>query len=176
MNKRKSISELVLLALEKTIDGSIRMEDFLNNPHYYAYGGRWGYPLKKSTLAIVLRRLRERGLIDFVGSTALIFKLTDSGKDKALWVKMTELEEKWDGKWRIIIWDIPEKRREVRNLLRGKLKKLGFRQFQKSVWGSKKNCTKILRKFIKQIGIEDWVMVIESENIGDITEIKRSLK
>lgn len=165
MKKKKNISNFVLLALEKTIDGCIRMEDFLNNPYYYAYNSGWQYPLKKNSLIITLRRLRENGLIDFVDDKTLLFRLTDSGKDKALWIKMKEEDQKWDGKWRFIIWDIPEKRREVRSVLRNKLKELGFQQFQKSVWGTKKNCTKILKDFIKQIGIKDWVMVIESEDI-----------
>lgn len=165
MNKKNSLSDFVLLALEKTVDGYIRMEDFLNNPHYYAYSGGWQYPLKKSSLAKSLKRLRENGFIDFVDDKTLTFRLTDSGKDKALWMKMKEVEEKWDGKWRLVIWDIPEKRRTVRNILRNKLKQLGFQQFQKSVWGSKKDCTEILREFVKQVGVADWVMVIESDNI-----------
>jgi len=165
MNKSKSLPKYILLALEKSVDGYIRMEDFLYNTHYYAYGNGWQYPLKKSSLSITLKRLRENGFIDFVNDKTLAFKLTNSGKDKALWIKMQEDEEKWDGKWRFVIWDIPEKRRKVRDLLRSKLKELGFSQFQKSVWGSKKNCTNILRKFIEQVGIEKWVMVVESDNI-----------
>lgn len=166
MNRKNSWSKFVLLALEKSVDGYIRIEDFLNNPNHYAYSGGWQYPLKKDILAQTLKRLREDGLIDFKDDKTLKFKLTASGKDRALWIKMKEENQKWDGKWRIIIWDIPEKRREVRNVLRSKLKELGFQQFQKSVWGTKKNCTKILRKFIKQVGIGDWVMIIESENIN----------
>lgn len=165
MNKKNSISKLILLALEKTVDGCIRMEDFLDNPNRYAYGGGWQYPLRKDALSMAIKRLRENGLIDFVDNKTLMFRLTDSGKDKTLWIKMKEEEKQWDGKWRLIIWDIPEKKRTARDLLRWKLKKLGFIQFQKSVWGTKKNCTKILREFIKQIGIENWVMVIESDNI-----------
>ena len=152
--------------LEKTIDGYVRMDDFINNPKYYAYGGGWEYPLKKAALAKALKRLRENGLIDFIDDKTLIFRLTDSGKDKALWIKMREEEEEWDRKWRLIFWDIPEKRKKVRDLLRHKLKQLGFIRWQKSVWASKKNCTKQLRDFIKSIGIEDWVLVIESDNVG----------
>ena len=74
--------------------------------------------------------------------------------------------KKWDGKWRLVVWDIPEKRRQARDLLRFKLKQLGFKQWQQSIWASKMNCTELLRSFIKQVGIEDWVMVIESDNIG----------
>ncbi len=167
MNKSKSLPKYILLALEKSVDGYIRMEDFLYNPGSYAYGGGWQYPLKKTSLSKALKRLRENGMIDFVDDKTLTFRLTNSGKDRALWIKMKEEKSDWDGKWRLVIWDIPETRRSIRDLLRSKLKELGFTQFQKSVWGSKKNCTNILREFIKQVGIEKWVMVIESDNIGN---------
>lgn len=166
MNKSKSLPEYILLALEKSVDGYIRTEDFLYNPGFYAYDSGWQYPLKKSYLSVALKRLRENGFIDFIDSETLVFRLTNSGKDRALWIKMKEEKSDWDGKWRLVIWDIPEKRRAVRDLLRSKLKELGFSQFQKSVWGSKKNCTKILREFVKQVGIEKWVMVIESDDIN----------
>ena len=40
----------------------------------------------------------------------------------------------WDGKWRILMFDIPESKRESRDSLTNKLRNLGFIQFQKSVW------------------------------------------
>lgn len=78
---------------------------------------------------------------------------------------MKMIDTPWDGKWRIVIWDIPEKRRIARDLLRHKLKWLGFNQLQKSIWVTKKNCTPLLRDFVKQLGIEEWVRVIESNNV-----------
>ena len=145
------------------MDGYVRFEDFAY--HHYRY--KYGIPeLKKTDLAKAIRRLREQGLVELVSDKEFVFRLTDQGKDKALWEKMKNSKEKWDGKWRIVIWDIPEKRRLARVLLRNKLKQLGFTQWQKSVWATKINCTKLLRAFIKQIGVEDWVMVIESDNIG----------
>ena len=63
------------------------------------------------------------------------------------------------------MFDIPEKRRLARDLLRIRLKSWGFSQRQKSVWVSKKDCAKALRDYIKQVGIKDWVMVMESDNI-----------
>ena len=155
-----------LLALEKTVDGYVRLEDFLYKPGYYAYGSGWEYPLDKAALSKALKRLREKGLIDFIDEKELVFRLTDPGKDKVLWIKMREEEEKWDGKWRLVFWDIPETRKSVRDLLRNKLKQLGFVRWQKSVWASKKNCVEVLRNFIKGVGIEDWVLVIESDNVG----------
>ena len=164
--KGKTLTNLVLLALEKAVDGTVRVNDFINNPGYYAYWDGWNYPLKKTSLAKTIKRLRENGLIDFITDQELIIRLTDSGKDKALWAKMLAGDKKWDGKWRLVIWDIPEKRRPARDLLRQKLKQLGFTRWQKSIWASKINCTDILRNFINKMGIEDWVMVIESDNVS----------
>lgn len=160
------MSKFVLLMLEKSVDGYVRFDNFVNNPGYYAYGNGWDYPLNKSALANVLKRLRENDLVDFVDDKQLIIRLTDSGKDKALWIKMREENEKWDGKWRLVFWDIPEKRKNIRDLLRHKLKQLGFVKCQKSVWVTKKNCTKILRDYIKSVGIENWVLIVESDNVG----------
>ncbi|MCL5784559.1 MAG: hypothetical protein M1142_04375 [Patescibacteria group bacterium] len=159
-SKRKALTDLVLLALEKSVDGYVSFEDFIYNPLLER-------PVKKPALSQVIKRLREKGFIEFVKDEELILRLTDSGKDRALWAKMRSGDEKWDGKWRLVVWDIPEKRRQARDLLRFKLKQLGFKQWQQSIWASKINCTKLLRDFIKQVGIEDWVMVIESDNIGN---------
>lgn len=166
MRIRKGLSSLILLTLEKTVDGYVRFDDFINNPGLYAYHGGWDYPLNKAAFAKALKRLRENGLVDFLDEKELIMRLTDQGKSQALWAKLKFDKEKWDGKWRLVIWDIPEKRRAARDLLRAKLKELGFKHWQKSVWATKKNCTKLLRDFIKRVGIEDWVMVIESDNVG----------
>lgn len=164
METKKSLTNKILLALEKTVDGYVRFEDFTYNSWFYARGIERN--LKKAELAQALKRLRERGLVELISDKELAIRLTDKGKDRALWVRVRTEDESWDGKWRLVCWDIPEKRRAARNLLRHKLKQLGFQCFQKSVWGCKKNCTKPLRDFIRQVGIEDWVMVIESDDIG----------
>ena len=160
MVKKKVITNIILLALEKIVDGYVAFEDFAYNPLLV------GRDLKKSDLARALKRLRENGFVELIDDEKMAFRLTDSGKDRALWEKMKMSNEPWDKKWRIVIWDIPEKRRITRDVLRYKLKLLGFQRLQKSVWASKKDCTKILRNFVKQVGIEDWVMVLESSDIG----------
>ena len=39
-----------------------------------------------------------------------------------------------DGVWKMIIFDIPENQRPVRDYLRTKLKQLGFKRWQNSIW------------------------------------------
>lgn len=151
--------------MEKTVDGAIRFNDFINNPGYYNFLSGWDYPLKKSDLSKALKRLREKGLVDFIGDEELMIRLTDQGKEKAVLAKLLMGEEKWDGKWRVVLFDIPEKRRGVRDVLRTKLKSWGFIPWQQSIWVTKKNCTKPLRDFINSVGIKDWVKVLESDNV-----------
>ena len=165
MYRKKSFSNFILLALEKTVDGYVRFQDLMDKPGYYAYSSGWDYPLKKSELARVLKRLREGGLVELIDDKELIVRLTSRGKDKALLAKLELEDKKWDGKWRVVIFDIPEKRRVIRDLLRMRLKGWGFVPWQQSVWVTKKNCTKQLRDYIKSIGIKDWVIVLETDNI-----------
>lgn len=166
MDKKQNLTNLVLLVLEKSIDGCCRAGDFTLHPYRYAY---YGPPdLKQSSLSQTLSRLRKNGFIERDRSTGeIIYRLTEAGKDKAILLK--DDDEDWDGKWRLVIFDIPEKRRSARQFLRKKLIEWGFRKWQKSVWACKKNCTKQLEDVIKQAGIEDWVLVIESSHVGPHT-------
>ena len=162
MNKRKSLSKFILLMLEKAVDGYVNLDDFINNPGLYAFGTR---EVNKSAFANALKRLRENGFVELISDKELVLRLTDTGRSKALWTKMRLVDEKWDGKWRIVSWDIPEKRRKARDLLRHQLKQLGFIKFQNSIWASKRNCTTLLKEYIKKVGIGDWVKVFESSTL-----------
>lgn len=159
--RKGSLSYFILTALEKTVDGYVRLENFLYNPGYYAYGSGWDYPLKKSELARAIKRLRDYGLVEEVKlKKDIILKLTSSGQDL-----IGQDPQNWDGKWRIVIFDIPEQRRIIRNLFRRNLKKWGFKHLQKSVWISKRNIFDKLNSYIKDLGIEKWVVVIESDKL-----------
>ena len=116
--KKGSLSYCILLGLEKTVDGYVRFEDFTYNSYKYLYG----IPdVKKSGLAAAIRRLRIAGYIKKeVDTGKIIFKLTQLGKEA---IPYEFDESKWDGRWRIVIFDIPENKKVVRNLFRRHLKK-----------------------------------------------------
>ncbi len=163
MNTKTSLGDLILLSLEKAVDGYVRAQDYAYNSGAYFHG--YERPLKKSVISQTLKRLREKGLIDFVDDERLLIKITEAGKDKLLLQKVYSQDQKWDGKWRIVSFDIPEKRRNARDLLRHYLKNWGFKPWQKSLWVSKRNCAKELKVFISRTGIGKWVIVIESGKI-----------
>lgn len=157
--KRGSIAYYLLLTLEKATEGLVVLNDIS-----YASQRRalLGIPDPPDRLALVqaIRRLRQRGVIaqerDQEGK--IVLKLTGLGND------YLGRDEKWDGKYRIVIWDIPEKKRRIRDLFRRRLKSWGFKTWQKSVWISKKNVVEKLRKLISELEMEGMVAVIESDD------------
>lgn len=80
------------------------------------------------------RDLIDRGFLEKCGTSIL---LTDKGRRylKKLQIKEgSQKKQKWDGKWRILIFDVWEKRRGKRDMLRREIKEFGFVQLQQSVW------------------------------------------
>lgn len=161
--KKKSLSYHLLYALEKAVDGYVRLEDLGHRSYRYTYG----YPdVRKSKLSQAIKRLRERGLVkqDKIDASKVVLKITELGRDI---LGTSDFDErKWDGRWRIVIFDIPEQKRIIRDMFRRKLKHWGFRVWQRSVWVTKNNVTEKLRRTIKELGVEKWVAILESDNIS----------
>ncbi|MFA7254213.1 MAG: CRISPR-associated endonuclease Cas2 [Patescibacteria group bacterium] len=115
--------------------------------------------------------LRKRGLVNqFTEDKITYLELTQAGKkriDKLLLenVKITK-PSVWDRKWRIVIFDIPEKDKEVRNFVRNHLYKLGFRQIQKSVFVYPFECSSEIDLICENSGGRKYIKYM----IADIIE------
>lgn len=164
MRGSKGLAKFILSAVENSLEGYLRAEDFIYNPGKYLYG----YPKKinKPLILQAIKRLKEKQLIEYVDVGEVVFKLTDRGEDQVMRLKLKNEDGSWDGIWRLVIFDIPESQRIVRDLLRFKLREWGFRKVQNSVWATKKNCTKVMRRFIAELGVSKWVLVVESTDPG----------
>ena len=163
-SSRTKLREAILLALEKASDGAVAFADFYDNPRRFVWYGPRDLP--KSKLSLTISRLRKKGYIEkYKDQSKIILKLTQLGQDWLL-KHLPEDNYNWDGIWRLVIFDIPESQRRIRNILRRRLKEWGFNQWQKSVWATKKPLTEALRSLVKQLEVEDWVLVIETENVG----------
>ena len=163
-SSRTKLREAILLALEKASDGAVAFADFYDNPRRFVWYGPRDLP--KSKLSLTISRLRKKGYIEkYKDQSKIILKLTQLGQDLLL-KHLPEDNYNWDGIWRLVIFDIPESQRRIRNILRRRLKEWGFNQWQKSVWATKKPLTEALRSLVKQLEVEDWVLVIETDNVG----------
>jgi len=92
----------------------------------------------KGRLKNVLKRLYEQKTIEKVErKNATVVAITEKGKRKLLAYEIDQMQllhRKWDGKWRIIIYDIYSKKRRERNLFQKTLKSMNFYQLQKSIY------------------------------------------
>jgi len=86
-----------------------------------------------------LARLKNAGFIVFEKTRRGNFaRLTTRGKEKLRQLTINNFEiqkpKKWDGKWRLLMFDIKEKRKSIRDKIRHNLSKIGFIRLQDSVW------------------------------------------
>ncbi len=63
----------------------------------------------------------------------------------------------WDKKWRVICFDVPEKKKHVRRLLHDKLKTLGCYRLQDSVFVTPYSCAEFLKVAHGAYGLSDYV-------------------
>ena len=72
---------------------------------------------------------------------------------------------RWDGKWRILSFDISEKNRNNRNLLRGTLSKVGFVRLHHSAWVYPHNCEDFIQLLKLDFKFGRNVLYIVAEEI-----------
>ena len=97
--------------------------------------------------------------------------ITKKGLEKILRVslKKTEKKKRGDGKWLMVIFDIPESKKALRNLLRRNLQFLGFVFFQKSIWVCPFDVLRETQVFISRFGLEKYIRIFLIEEM----ELKR---
>ncbi len=88
-------------------------------------------------------------------------------------VKHIRKPKKWDRKWRILIFDIPESRKTVRELIRKSLKNLSFRWIQDSVWIHPYECREVLELLRTRCGIRTQALYLRVETIDQEEKFKK---
>ena len=126
------------------------------------------YSIDRKELNYALSRLRLGKFIDLIkeGDNTEKVRLTNQGKIKALQYQLQNIKlkeaKKWDGKWQIVLFDIPENLKKSRDALRRLLKKTGFIEFQKSVFIYPHPCRNEINFIINFFNIYDYVYYIEA--------------
>ncbi|MDO8659199.1 MAG: hypothetical protein Q7K54_01225 [Candidatus Parcubacteria bacterium] len=103
------------------------------------------------------------------GTTTLI--LSENGKQKALRFNIDKLEikkpAKWDKKWHIVMFDVPEKLRRLRNSLRFHFQEIGLIELQKSVFVYPYPCHKEIEFIIELYNARKYVRFVSAEKIDN---------
>ena len=128
------------------------------------------------------RNLKKRGYIeeskDSRGKPRVV--LTEKGKkyfEKMLFEDSCIPDpEKWDEKWRFVLFDIPVNHTRARDALRFRLRTLGFFQYQKSVWVYPYPCEKEVLFVADYFGVGEFVEIMEVTHLTKDTELRKHFK
>ena len=103
------------------------------------------------------------------GSTT--FVLSNNGKKKALRFNIEKMKikkaKKWDQKWRIVMFDIPEKLKKLRETVRFHFKEIGLVEFQKSVFLSPYPCEEEVEFILEFYNARKFIRFILAEKVDN---------
>ena len=123
-----------------------------------------------------IRRLEKDGLVSIRrNGNRYDVNITPKGNATLSSFSFQEVRKKkrWDRRWRMIIFDIPEKKRVFRTAVRARLVQFGFFRLQDSVWVFPYDCEEIIAMLKTELSIGRELLYIVADAVeGD--EVIRS--
>ncbi|MDO8638712.1 MAG: CRISPR-associated endonuclease Cas2 [Candidatus Daviesbacteria bacterium] len=123
----------------------------------------------KRDLGKIIKRLEKQEMISYREKNGkTIFKITEKGKHRLLEYDFEKLDikkKKIDGKWRLVIFDIPEDKKSNRDVFRRKLLQMEFIRVQDSVFACPYPCKKEIDFLVHYLGISDFITLIKVDQI-----------
>ncbi len=175
MKKLKfDLKEKILLSLLAGVAFGCAVTPSQQNRVLREFGKIWSVSSKQ--ISGEVRNLKRSDLIKKIikkRDGTYNIELTEKGKLKALECRLLRKleikDKKWDGKWRMLIFDVPERLRHGRDALRWKIKKLGFYELQKSIFVIPYECKKEIDLIVSYFELKPYVHYGVLEIAGEET-------
>jgi len=166
------ITKIILAVLWEV--GEITVKSFF--PPQYAR--KYGYSsLYKKDYNHRLSHLKRRGVIEYTNG---IYRLSEKGEKEAFFAFLDAesrtyklRSQKWDKKWRIVFFDVPEKKRHYRDYLRTILRTVGFREFQKSIWIYPYPVPQFIKDMLFEENIKQYTRFITTTDIEYDNDLRK---
>jgi len=138
-------------------------------PEFYQLQRKYQREITRQQFNRLIYYLKRKGYIKIKNleeKQGVLF--TKKGAEKILKLKFKQKEKKRrpDGKWQMIIFDIPEKKRYLRDLLREHLVFLGYKLFQQSVWVCPYDTFEETKEFLRRYSLDRYVKLFLIEEIS----------
>ncbi len=148
MKKNQITTKILKSIARNSLIDVAHITDFILGPKYDIYRKRF----QKSYIKRRFNQMLDQKLIVWEKESGKNHvRLTKAGETKLQEYELGELKierpKRWDGKWRLVIFDIHERRRRARDLLRLQLQELGLIRLQNSVWIYPYDCSEIIILF-----------------------------
>ncbi len=124
------------------------------------------------------KRLVAHGLLEYTPEGFL--RLTSKGETKLEQLELREYKIKkprrWDKKWRVLIFDIREERKALRDKVRTTLIAIGFMRLQDSVWVYPHDCEDLITLLKADFKIGKEILYIIADTIENDSWLKKQFK
>src|SRR3989338_1169294 len=133
-------------------------------------------------ISSVMYSLKHQKLIEYVSdkSGKTVVKITQKGltrlREFDIELMQIHKPKKWDGKWRLVMFDIPMRFTKGREALRYHLKNLNFFQFQKSAWIYPYPCEDEIIFIADFFKVGKYVEILTVENLLNDEKLKKHFR
>lgn len=131
-------------------------------------------PRQKDVVNRSSHRLLKSGLIEWKDSR---LRLTTKGERALRLLTLQELSSskprRWDKKWRVLIFDVPERRKGLRAKLRLTLQVIGFVRLQNSVWVYPYDCEDLITLLKADFHVGDDVLYLIVDSVERDGELRK---
>lgn len=184
MNKGTSVEKRAKKArVQQIILESVKLASYISiaafAPKVLSQMNKMGlvtHPRQAESIKRSKNKLIEKGLLEIKNDRLSItqhgrrylLKCLSLGDNKEL-----ARDKKWDKKWRVIIFDIPETKRFERDGIRQALVSIGFLRLQDSVWIYPYNCEDLINLLKTDTETEEDMIYMIVDQIENDDKIKR---
>lgn len=159
IKERRTKILLLLLVMPTELMGSVELTE--------SYQYIFDLVLNQKTKG-VLSSLVKGDYIEKIETDGKIeYKLTDKGYSSLCleFPFFRFLKEEWDGKWRIISYEIPEKKRDLRDRLRREMRGWGLGPWHRSFWLTPHPIINDLRELVYGKEEDQYIQAFESTHV-----------
>lgn len=170
------LNKKILLLLAGALDSAVDLDEALSSRYINLKFASY----KDHYFQQTVREMLKVGEIEkMIRHGEPVFRMTSQGKTKLVYSVplVKRIGKIWDRKWRLIIFDIPEKAKNKREELRRKLINLGFAQWQESVYVTPFDVASELAEYLSVVNLSDFAIALEVKKIfvGDEKEMANKL-
>lgn len=119
----------------------------------------------------IYRLINQELLERSENNTGIVLSLSEEGKKI-----LSRIMPEKDGVWKLVIFDIPEKQKKVRTILRAKLKQLHFQKWQNSIWVSPYALDEEIEEEFSQLAKHYFVRLIKTTEINQTQDLEKLFK
>jgi len=124
-----------------------------------------------------MKSLQEKRFVNvYTKNGKEVVEITNEGKKKVLEYDVDDMKlgipKKWDGWWRIVMFDIPQSKKKGRDAVSRKIKELGMYPIQKSVFVSPYICKNEIDFIGEFFDVRKHIIYIKAKEIEGAYKLK----